>query len=273
MLEAASTLGGVWSEDRLYPELRSNNILGTYEYPDFPMKGFGEEEGKHIPGEVIHKYLLKYAEVFGVAERIRFNTKVKTAEYRGDDGWVLTLEGEADEKLECRKLIVATGLTSEPIIPAYEGSEHFGAPLFHVKDLHNRAEEVFQLASASGQRVTVLGGSKYAWDAVYACATKGIKVDWVIRESGFGPAWMTPPYVTPLGIRAEKLIVTRFCTWLSPCIWGDADGYGGIRSLFHGTWLGRKFVDAFFWIVGDDTIGLNGLRKHEELKKLIPWTG
>ncbi|OCL02531.1 hypothetical protein AOQ84DRAFT_268633, partial [Glonium stellatum] len=59
VLESASTVGGVWAQHRLYPGLRSNNMLGTYEYPDFPMDSatFGVQPGEHIPGPVVHQYL------------------------------------------------------------------------------------------------------------------------------------------------------------------------------------------------------------------------
>jgi hypothetical protein len=69
----------------------------------------------------------------------------------------------------------------------------------------------------------------------------------------------------------EKLVHTRFLQWLSPCIWGNEDGFGGIRRFLHGTWLGRKMVDTFWGILGSDVITLNGYDKHPELKKLKPW--
>lgn len=36
-MHSANTLGGVLAEHRLYIELRTNNMLDTYEYPDYPM--------------------------------------------------------------------------------------------------------------------------------------------------------------------------------------------------------------------------------------------
>jgi hypothetical protein len=77
--------------------------------------------------------------------------------------------------------------------------------------------------------------------------------------------------VTPLKKWLEKLVTTRFLTWFSPCIWGDADGYGFVRSLLHGTWIGRKIVDAFWAILGQDVVQLNGYDKHPQTQKLKPW--
>lgn len=59
ILDSQSSLGGTWAEGRLYPGLKSNNLLGTYEYPDFPMTSndFDVKIGEHITGEAIHTYL------------------------------------------------------------------------------------------------------------------------------------------------------------------------------------------------------------------------
>ena len=37
VIEAEDSCGGTWSQNRLYPGLKSNNLLDTYEYPDMPM--------------------------------------------------------------------------------------------------------------------------------------------------------------------------------------------------------------------------------------------
>ena len=181
ILDAGSSLGGVWSKERLYPGLKSNNMLGTYEYPDFPMdtEAFGVKPGEHIPGSVMHDYLTKYAEKFDILDKIRFEAKVVTAEHQDgpDGGWILTVrKGSAERKIAAEKLVVATGLTSEPFLPHFEGQEEFGVPLFHSRDFLKHADTL-----ESAKVVTVFGGTKSAWDAVYAYASKGIKVSWVIR--------------------------------------------------------------------------------------------
>jgi hypothetical protein len=277
VLEAESSLGGVWAKHRLYKGLKSNNLLGTYEYSDFPMDEatFGVKTGEHIPGEVLHAYFEKYTQNFGFADKIRLNSKVESAERQQDGSWVLTIaQSDKDGKqitnnpsVATRKLIVATGLTSQAFLPDFEGQDSFQTPLFHCRDFLQYEKDLLQ----DGKRATIFGGTKSAWDAAYACASSGLQVDWIIRESGHGPAWMAPPYVTPLKKWIEKLATTRFLTWFSPCIWGDADGYSGIRGFLHGTWLGRKIVDAFWAILGDDVVQLNGYDKHPQTKKLKPW--
>lgn len=148
--------------------------------------------GHHIPGTVIHRYLTEYTQHFGFFEKIRFNTKVQTAE-RIDKVWKLTVihnddknynqDGNAKESvLLASKLIVATGLTSEARLPSISGSESFGNPLFHSCEFLQYA---YTMNSAN--RVTVLGGAKSAWDAAYAYDSTGVHVDMSIRKSGRGP--------------------------------------------------------------------------------------
>ncbi|KAF1961443.1 dimethylaniline monooxygenase (N-oxide forming) [Byssothecium circinans] len=272
VLEAAPSAGGVWSRERLYPGLRSNNVLGSYEYSDFPMDPavFEVSRGEHIPGAVLHRYLTAYAQHFGVYPRIRFNTRVDAAEENAESGlWALSVtntETGSRSRLQAKKVIIATGLTSDPNLPALAGRDDFGAPIFHVKDFAAHADSV-----RTTKQVAVLGGAKSAWDVAYAYATAGVTVDMIIRQSGRGPVWMSPAYVTPLKKLLEKLVNVRFLQWFSPCIWGDEDGYGRIRSFYHGTWLGRKMTDAFWAILGGDVLSLVGFDQHPEMKKLKPW--
>lgn len=83
---------------------------------------------------------------------------------------------------------------------------------------------------------------------------------------------MAPAYVTPAKRWLEKLVHTRFITWLSPCIWGNYDGYSRARSFLHGTAIGRALVNGFWGILGNDVKTLNKYSSHPELAKLEPWS-
>ncbi|EAQ87700.1 hypothetical protein CHGG_04319 [Chaetomium globosum CBS 148.51] len=272
ILDSGTTVGGVWAEERLYPGLKTNNMLGTFEYPDFPMRTdtFGVKPGEHMPGEVMFKYLTQYAEKFGIFDKIRFQSAVSVAEHQDtpEGGWILTVQnGAAQSRIFARKLVMAGGLTSEPFLPHIEGQEKFGVPIFHSRDFTKYAGTL-----DSAKTVTIFGGTKSAWDVAYAYASKGVKVNWVIRASGHGPIWISPPYVTPLKKWLEKLVHTRLLTWFSPCIWGDVDGYGWIRRFYHGSALGRAITNAFWFILGNDVLTLNKYDSHPEIQKLKPWS-
>jgi hypothetical protein len=87
VLDSESSLGGTWADHRLYPGLKSNNLLGTYEFPDFPMdtETFGVKTNEHIPAPVINRYLKAYAAKFGITEFVRLQTKVSVAEHQDCD--------------------------------------------------------------------------------------------------------------------------------------------------------------------------------------------
>ncbi|KAI0098857.1 hypothetical protein GGR51DRAFT_421316 [Nemania sp. FL0031] len=273
IFDAQLSLGGTWAKERLYPGLKSNNLLGTYEYPGFPMTSdkFDVRPGEHIKGAALHSYLKAYAEHNGIAELIRLNHTVVSAEHQNTDegGWILTIAtpSKGERKVFARQLIIATGLTSNAFLPHFEGQEEFGGKIFHGKHFQQNSDTL-KTATA----VTIFGATKFAWDAVYAYATAGVKVNWVIRSSGHGPCWMSKPYATPLKIWTEKLANTRFITWFSPCIWGEADGYGRIRRFFHGTAIGRFVVDLFWKIFANDIRGQCNYDAHPDTAKLKPWT-
>lgn len=142
---------------------------------------FGVKKNEHVPGAVLNAYHKAYAAEFGITPLIRFTTKVLVAEHMETEegGWELTvlhLETNVESKLYTRRLIVATGQTSEAFVPHFDGQETFGGPIFHGKDWPLYADTIKKETT-----ITVFGGTKFAWDAVYQYASAGARVNWVIR--------------------------------------------------------------------------------------------
>lgn len=178
---------------------------------------YGIKSGEHIPAAVLHRYLIDFAERFGIYKRTRFNAKVEVVEPSSSGGWKLGVSEEgSSESIETKKLIIASGLTSTPNVPKYPGQESFIPPFFHVKEFCVRGDVI-----NTAKKAVVIGGAKSAFDVAYAFVEKGdVEVDMIIRENGGGPVWLLPPYVTPLKRKAEELLHTRFFTWFSPTPWG-----------------------------------------------------
>lgn len=272
VVDGQPSSGGTWAEHRLYPGLKSNNLYGSYEFPDFPMveEVYGVKAGQHVPGATLHRYLTDFAKHFGIFERLRFNTKVDSVE-PNSVGWLLkvtpTVGEQKQHSIETKKIILATGLTSEPNLPKYRGQETFTKPFFHAKDFCQRAETV-----KNSKNVVVVGGGKSACDVAYAFAEEGgAQVDLIIRPTGEGPVWLCPPYVTPLKKMTEELLNTRALTWFSPCAWGGEDGFGMARGFLHNSAVGRFMVHNFWHKLSSDVIEANGYNDHPELFKLKPW--
>lgn len=203
LIDANRSIGGVWAKENLYPGLKTNNLLGTYEFPDFPMhEGFGVKKGEHISGEVCHEYLRQYAEKFDLVKRTLLETKVKTVE-KIEKGWNLTLQSAKDggqdgqnqgtRLVTCTKLMVATGLTNLPAPIDILGSESFQPPIINFASFGANFPTL--LNDPSIKQVSVIGTGKAAHDSVYLLATSGKRVTWIIRKSGHGPAYMSPPYM------------------------------------------------------------------------------
>lgn len=272
VIESASSCGGTWAEHRLYPGLKSNNMVGSYEYPDFPMSEdtYGVKSNDHIPAATLHRYLTDYSRYFGVFDRVTFNTSVDTIERDTDRGWkVHTLSGKSHAVVETKRLILATGLTSSPNVPTYPGQESFDAPFFHAKDFRSQADTL-----KNSKNVTVIGGAKSAFDVSFGYVQAGVTVDLIIRPDGNGPVWLSPPFVTPLKKKMEELLHTRCLTWFSPSPWGDEDGFWLPRKFLHGTKIGQVLAHNFWHALSSDIIEMNGYDDHHypSLAALKPWS-
>ncbi|KAF2121997.1 hypothetical protein BDV96DRAFT_609096 [Lophiotrema nucula] len=276
LIEAAPSIGGPWAPNRIFPGLKTNNLWGTYEFPDFPMHEdkFGVKKGEHVPAEKVTEYFRAAIDEGGIAESVRLNTKVDVIE-RTEEGWKLHCMNREDGieaqpfTIKTPKLILSTGLTNQPAMPKYPSSPSFTSPIIHSKDFPSHYPTIVQ----PGKHTLVIGVGKSAWDIAYACATKeNGTATMLIRPSGNGPVWLSPTHVTPLGLWLEKLVFTRFFGFMSPCPWAETNGFEGwVRGFLHHTWLGRKIVGAFWGILGDDVVQLNKLNDHPETKKLRPW--
>ena len=274
IIDSAKSIGGTWAKERLYPGLKTNNIIGSYEFGDFPMtpEQFGVKPGQHIPGAVVHEYLCQFAEKYDLMLRMRLLTKVESAELRESGEWLLQVrrvDAVNDQKstIMAKRIVIATGLTSEPHVPEYAGRETFGGNFLHSRQLTDCARDI-----QTSQQVVVVGSNKSAWDTCYTAAMSGAHVHMVIRPGGGGPSYVWPVNL-PFNQSLQKLATTRFFTLFEPCIWaGESSGLDWARRLLHRTWLGRQIVKLFWGILGGLVISANKYSSHPELEKLRPWT-
>ena len=270
IIDSGQSIGGTWAKERLYPGLKTNNLIGSYEFGDFPMipEKFGVKPGQHIPGTVVHEYLCEFAAKFDLLSMMRLLTKVDSAELRDSGQWLLRVRRVNDENdqhsnIMAKRLVVATGLTSEPYIPDYVGRETFTGNFLHSRQSKKCAKEI-----QTSNEVVVVGGNKSAWDTCYTAAKSGAHVSMIIRPGGGGPSWVWP--VRP---SVQKIATTRFFTLFEPCIWADeSSGFSWARKLLHRTWLGRKVVELFWRLLARPVLSANGYSTHPELKKLQPWS-
>jgi dimethylaniline monooxygenase (N-oxide forming) len=102
------TVGGTWAQDRIYPNLVAQVEHGYFNYPGTPMPKAGATGDNLVTGDMVFKYLDRFADEHDLKRRIQFGSDVEKVE-RSLTGWILTVNGVL---VESKKLIIATGVTS-----------------------------------------------------------------------------------------------------------------------------------------------------------------
>ena len=224
-----------------------------------------------ISGDGVHQYLFKYAAQAGLLERIQFNTRVaKVVRDRERRRWNLTTgKGEV---LECEKLIVATGLHSEPRWPDIP-IKGFGGLVIHSVSL---GTDHPLLTAPDVDSVAVLGGCKSAIEAANICLNAGKKVYWIIREDGSGAGTIII-LKKDSKINVGAINNSRLFSTLNPSIY-NSEGFW-YKFLHSGKWkLGTK-INKNFWAAASKSVysapgynqSSNGQKIRPEIEEYVPF--
>ncbi|KAI1336500.1 hypothetical protein F5Y15DRAFT_200786 [Xylariaceae sp. FL0016] len=280
LVDYAGSIGGTWAAERLYPGLTTNNTVGSFEFSDFAMdlSTYGLKPGQHIPGSVVHQYLVDFAEHYDLTSRIRLRTRVNDATLEEDGKWLVTYTTETSpnqaEKQQLSsqfladKLVLATGLTSEPYMPIFPGQELFKGNILHSKQLKSRTADL-----EASRSVVVIGGNKSAWDVSYAAASRGAQVHLVMRPSGGGPSWVWRPITSGFGLfrtSISRLSTTRFMTWFDPYPFGRSGSI--VREALHRSRLGRWLCSLLWHMLDRCVVRANGYERDARVGMMRPWT-
>lgn len=125
------------------------------------------------------EYWAGYAEKFNVLEKIRFDTAVLDATQTGTGDWQLTLESGG--RIQCKRLVVATGNNDVPVVPNWH-DKATDVRTLHSRDYRN--SEPFE-----GKRVVVVGGGESASDIALEISKVADRC-WVSLRNGTG--WVVP---------------------------------------------------------------------------------
>ena len=157
ILEKGDRVGGTWRENT-YPGLHCDFPSHFYSYSFFHNPDWSH---RFSPGPEIRDYLERAARVFGVFDRIRFNSKVVDGRWTGT-GWAVTLDG--GEVLDVDILITATGYLHVPNFPDIAGRDSFAGARFHTAQwdhsvpLADKRIGIIGTGSTSTQLVAELAG-------------------------------------------------------------------------------------------------------------------
>ncbi|OKL57961.1 hypothetical protein UA08_06761 [Talaromyces atroroseus] len=238
IVDNGNSIGGVWSKERIYPNLFAQVGHGLFEYSFYPMKKKGLTPDRYISGNTIHEYLNSFAQDYDLMRRIRLNTTVENVEKMAGGGWRLDILKE--KPLWATKLIVASGVSSKPYIPTWP-MEGFTKPIIHSAQIGTSLDA---LHDPSVKQVTVLGAAKSAYDTVFLLLKAGKQVDWIIRDKGSGPLAIMPPRLFGI-FNTVDVMGTRALAAFSPAILNTR---GAWYQLLHKNFLGR-FVTMKFWSI------------------------
>ena len=256
--------------ERIYPEFWTQTPVKMAEFSDQPMTPPPAEDQYYgfFPARYTTAYLESYVDnhIYAsrtIRDRILFNSSVdsvsKIQNPNTTEGAQWTVTYNTRHRIQTRKLIDATGMTSQPHIPSLPGSLDFKGKVLHHKSFGQ--EQTLLLKDPSVQNICIIGGAKSAADVAYACAKAPAerKIHWVIREDGNGPcAFFAVQPVSKRYANSNEGFYNRFLASFLPNRFGRK--WGWLKWLLHGTVLGRWYVKRL-WDGFDK--GLRGLTNYQ----------
>ena len=198
--EASDDIGGNWyfgnpnGRSSAYRSLHIDTWRDSVSFRDMPM---GEEYPDYPHHAQVFDYINRYAEAFGLRERIRFQTAVERAERLPGGGWRVELADGSSEEFDF--LVVGNGHHWDPRFADFPGS--FDGEVLHSHHYLSPTEP----ADLVGKRVLVVGIGNSAVDIASELARKGV-AEHVFLSTRSG-AWVMPKYL--FGQPLSKLVQTN----------------------------------------------------------------
>ncbi|WP_120969052.1 NAD(P)/FAD-dependent oxidoreductase [Comamonas sp. lk] len=173
ILEKAETLGGTW-RDNTYPGLTCDVPSHAYTYSFEP-----NPEWSRVlpPGAEIQQYFEAVFEKYGLAESVRFNSEISSAQWLGE-AWQLT-----DQQGKCYEgvsVVAATGVLHHPNYPQIKGLQEFEGQTIHSARFDHSVP-------LDGKRVAVVGNGSTGVQIVSALAARS-----KVRHFQRTPQWIFP---------------------------------------------------------------------------------
>jgi cation diffusion facilitator CzcD-associated flavoprotein CzcO len=186
VFERGERVGGVWHHNT-YPGAACDVPSHLYEFSFAPNPRWSR---RYAPQAEIQAYLEDVARRFGVLDRVRTGTEVRSARWDGER-WILETSAGAHE---ADVLLTACGQLSVPKTPQLPGLESFAGPAFHTARWRHDVD-------LAGKRVAVIGTGCSAIQAVPAIQPIVEHLD-VYQRS---PGWTIPKLDFAYKERTQRL--------------------------------------------------------------------
>ncbi len=177
VLEANDDVGGTWLLNR-YPGVRVDTPNHLYSYSFEPNHDWPEFFSQ---GDVLLAYFQRFADHHDLRRRIRFQTRVESAQWDADSSTWQVRANHGAVALSADMLVAAVGQLNEPRYPDIAGREDFAGPAFHSA----RWDASVDLR---GKRVAVIGTGASAFQFVPEIVGQVAHLD-VYQRS---PPWLGP---------------------------------------------------------------------------------
>jgi cation diffusion facilitator CzcD-associated flavoprotein CzcO len=184
LLERGSDVGGTW-RDNTYPGCAVDISTLQYSLSFEPKRNWTR---LYATQQELFEYFTGLAAKYGVYAHAQFDSEVQELRFDEDHGrWHLSLSGG---RAVCARFVInATGILSQPSIPAVPGVETFTGPVFHSAQWDHSADLV-------DKKVVAVGSGASAVQFVPAIAPH-VKHLTVLQR--------TPPWVYPRSDRSFTL--------------------------------------------------------------------
>lgn len=182
IFEQGPKLGGQWTglagQSGVWPSMHTNTSRVLTAFSDLE-----HTSDTVFPsnGEILD-YLRRYADMFELTNRIRFNTRVERVE-RKDPGWLVSAGGTEED---FDRVVVASGRFQAPAIPAVPGLDTFAGSAGVISTYHYRGPTPYL-----GRRVLIAG-----------CAVSALEIATELAQLGAARVVVTQ--------RRQRYVLTKF---------------------------------------------------------------
>jgi cation diffusion facilitator CzcD-associated flavoprotein CzcO len=178
ILERREQIGGTWDLFR-YPGVRSDSSIFTL---CFPFEPWTRQEGV-ADGVHIREYLNATANKYGIDQHIRFNSRVRSADWDpSTDTWTVTADEEGDAGATYRGRFVFFGSGyynyDEGYTPEFPGINEFDGTVVHPQ--HWPEDLDYQ-----DKKMVVIGSGATAMSLIPSLAEKAAKVTMLQRSPSY----------------------------------------------------------------------------------------
>ncbi len=182
VVEAGDGVGGTWHWNT-YPGI-------AVDIPSFSYQ-FSFEQSSHwsrtyAPGRELKAYADHCVDKYGIRSRIRFNTKVQTAEF-DDEHNLWRVQTDPGGEVTARFLISASGVLTVPKLPDIDGVDSFCGSTMHTARWDHSQD-------LTGKRVAVIGTGASAVQVIPEIAPIVAQLAVFQRT----PIWCFPKFDVPL---------------------------------------------------------------------------